>query len=739
VEALLATVALAAVALAAAGTLAHFLRFPPALGYLVAGLGLAPTLWSGGWIPLHEVEAIAEVGVLFLLFLIGLELDLKKLRETLRASAVALPFDLLAPMVLVGLVGRWFGWTWPQSIALGITAALSSTLLGESLAVGIKPAARHRVLGTLVAQDVAAGLLLALLAIVGAGSSGFGAAFTDTLQLIFLLLLLASGALLIVPKLLDEIARTHNHELVVLWSSAVIVLAGYVGYLAGSAELGAFLVGVAAAEAGSRYVARNAIQGFRDVAIAIFFFSSGLQTDILALPWLTVAAIAGAFMLAKIFVHAPAAFLAGQDRVSSFHVAFALATMGEFSLVLATVAEEHGIAHPDLRASLVGAMLILLPVAALLKNRSESFGNALLKLPEPIRLRMRSLQRTKPRRKGATWPAALTRRLVSNAVLLAAWLAIAAYGSSWLRPQVTWSNLIFAIAQWSITFIVAAPMAWSAYRAYRELVMRVFGLRPGEQMGAGQVRIRIADAVAASLVLAVALVVVLRNPSTWPILLGAGILTALALRLAWTRLQSFHKTLEESISRILGQPTPDAHLLSQLLSAYPWGMRSAAIPVTRDSRCAFKTIKESRITDLSECFIATVQRRGKEHVNPEGDFKFLPGDTVVLFGDDHQIARAEALLVSHGEALRMTAQSHAATLQEWTVPKENSWIGRAYGDLHLEGAPIVGVWPAHFAHVRRFDPARVVGDGDRIILLGTKLQLDRAIERLEAPSGDPQP
>ncbi|MGB1696876.1 MAG: cation:proton antiporter [Thermoplasmatota archaeon] len=730
-EALFATVALAALALATAGSLANALRFPPALGYLVAGLALAPELWSGGWIPLHEVESMAEVGVLFLLFLIGLELDLKKLRETLRASAFTLPFDLMVPMALVGLVGYWFGWSPTQAIALGITAALSSTLLGERLAVGIKPGARQRVLGTLVAEDVAAGLLLALLAIVGTGSADLSIALGDTFKLLFLLLLLAAGALLLVPRVLDEVARTHNHELVVLWTGAIIALAGYIGYLAGSAELGAFLAGVAAAEAGSRYVARNAIQGFRDVAIAVFFFASGLHTNILGLPWLTILAIAGAFLIAKVFVHAPASFFAGQDRVSSFHVAFALATMGEFSLVLATVAETHGIAHPDLRGSLVGATLILLPVASILKNRSETFGDALLKLPKPIRLRMRALRRMQRKKRERKWPAAATRRLIANLVLLLAWFLVATYGAALARPHVDWSDLTFAIAKWSATFIIAAPMAWGAYKAYRELVFAIFGLRPGEQIGAGMVRIRIADAVAATGVLAIAAVVVVRNPNTWPILLIAGLLTAGALRLAWRRLKNFHQTLEDSLSRVLGQPTPDPHLLSQLLEAYPWGMRSAAIPVTRDSRCAFKTIKESRILDLSECLIAMVQRRGKEHVNPTGDFKFLPGDNVVLFGDDHQIARAEALLVAHGEALRMTAQSHAASILNWTVPEDSEWVGQAYKTLHLEGQPIIGIWPAHFAHVRRFEPERTIRAGDRILLLGTQLQMDRAIAKLE--------
>lgn len=729
-EGLFATIALAAAALATAGTLAHFLRFPPALGYLIAGLVLAPDVIGQKLVPLHELEVMAEVGVLVLLFLIGLELDLKRLRETLQSSARILPFDLLAPILLVTLAASWMGWGFRESIALGIVLALSSTLLGERLTADKPREVRHRVIGVLVAEDVAAGLLLTLLAVIGTGSADLGGALFDTSKLLFLLVLFATGALLLVPRILDEISRTHVPELLVIWTAAIIALSGYLGYLAGSAELGAFLAGVAAAEAGSRFVARNAIKGIRDIAIAIFFFSSGLHTNFLTIPWIPALMIAATFFIAKTVVHAPGAYLSGLAPKPALQTAFGLALVGEFSLLLAAVAIENGIAHPDLKGIVVGCMILLLPLSVLLTYGAPRMERALHRLPDPIKIRLKTLRPRKREKKSTNWPARATRKLGANLILLIAWLLLATYLRNRIALPV--SPLQESILEWTATAIIAAPILWNAYKAYQELVLRLFGLRPGEQLGAGMVRIRVANAVAAALVLAAAAIWAVQNPIAWPIVIAAGVLTAASLQMAWSRLRSFHEALENTVGRILGHATPDPQFLNQVLEAYPWGMRSATITVLRESRCTNQTLAQTRLAELSGCVVASIQRRGAEIVQPPPQTKLLAGDQLVLIGDEGQIARAEALLVSHGEAIRLTAQSHATQFKEWTLPKEHPFISQAYGTLPEETkVPLIGIWPEHFAHVRRFDEERIMHAGDRILFLGTPLQIERALAALE--------
>src|SRR5205823_2826129 len=115
--------------------------------------------------------------------------------------------------------------------------------------------------------------------------------------------------------------------------------------------------------------------------------------------------------------------------------------------------------------------------------------------------------------------------------------------------------------------------------------------------------------------------------------------------------------VEESITRVLGHDPEAGALLDRLMEGYPWGVRSAAVAVPSDSPLANTTLGSGRIQELTGATVAVLQRNRREVVNPGPEEVVRPDDLLVLLGDAHQLARAEALVVAHGEALRMTAQS----------------------------------------------------------------------------------
>ncbi|MCA1818636.1 MAG: hypothetical protein LC620_01055, partial [Halobacteriales archaeon] len=124
-----------------------------------------------------------------------------------------------------------------------------------------------------------------------------------------------------------------------------------------------------------------------------------------------------------------------------------------------------------------------------------------------------------------------------------------------------------------------------------------------------------------------------------------------------------------------------------------------------------------------------IQRRGHEIVNPGPLEHVLVGDTLVLLGDVHQIARAEALVVAHGEALRLTAQSRLAGIAEVEVHDGSSLVATSLGSADIRsrtGTLVVGVWPRGAQHPAPFDGGHVLREGDRLILLGAPLQVERA-------------
>lgn len=726
-------------ALAAAGWLAHRFRLPAALGYLAVGLAI-PTQVGTAIVPAESIATGSNLAILVLLFFIGLELDLQRLRELLRTTAVATAFNIAVPALAVTAIAKVLGWTTFEAIALGLTASVSSTIFGERISAmgSFRPASRRRMLGILLGEDLAAAGLLAIIVVLGGGIATvdwFDPVFAVG-RVAFLLLILTAGALFVVPRLLDAVARTHQHELVVLTSVAAIIGLAAAGAWGGAPELGALVAGVAAAEAGSRFVIRSGLLTLREVALAVFFLASGVVVDLdLVQHSLPLGAlIAGVFLATKMLVNVPASLAAGQSFPEAVQTALGLGTIGEFSLILVAASEAQGVAHPAMRATIMAALVLLLavtPVLALLTPRLTRLGGD---MPESVRrpllMLMHGLRRNRigatPDRKRQSRQTLLV--LVANLVLLTAWTVLAAsVGPGWVArfPQYPIGAPIVGVG---LAVGVAGPLLWATYRSYRRLVHQLAGV-DGTGDRAARIRARVIDAAVAVSIALLLIPLSLLLPLTLPVLV-AGLLVAIALSaVVWRQLGSFHRALESTVTRVLGRDEEASAILDRVMEQYPWGVRFSAVALPQGSPVAGHSIDEARIEELTGATVAVLQRRGHEIVNPPGAETLYTGDTVVLMGDTHQLERAEALLVAHGDAIRLTAQSRLATVAEVTVHPGSPLVGQtlAQADMHgRTGTMPVGVWPSGGRHPAPFRPDIVLREGDRLILLGSALQVARA-------------
>lgn len=741
-EPVLVLVAALAAALALAGWLAHRLGMPPALGYLTVGIAISPSLAGRVGIPFEAITETAHVAVLILLFFIGLELDIKRLQQVIRSTAGTTLLNIAVPVVLVAGLASALGWSLVQGIALGITVSVSSTIFGERLSTvpGFSQESRRRVLGILLGEDVAAGALLAILVMLG-GSAGGGllAPLTAIGRLLFLLVLMTAGALLVVPRLLDAVARSRVPELLVLMGALIVVAFGALGAWAGSAELGAFVAGVAAAEAGARFSLRGSLSPVRDVGLAIFFLGSGMAVDATLLldEWLLAVLVAGVFLFSKLAVNLPASLAAGQAPADALRTALGLGTIGEFSLILLASAQANGVAHPAMAAVVLGAMVLLLALAPLLLQAASLLLGLGRHLPKRLRQTINLLVMQERKKGPARKSSAEARRaavfpLAANLILLLAWASLAAALAPRLVDRFAPDyGILVPIFVFAVAIAVAAPLVQRAYRAYRDLVWLLVGLRPGESSldGAGRVRARLVDAWVAATTVLLLVPVALVVPSTVPVLMGGVLVAVGIIAVAWRRLTRFQRALESTVTRVLGHDPKSALLLDQVLQRYPWGVRFAAGTVAVDSPVAGRTISESRIPDLTGALVAVLERAGKETVNPPGDTRLLPGDGVVLMGTPEELTKAEALLVAHGEALRTSAQSKLAQVVEIPVQAGSAFVGRTLAHIDMRGqtgALVVGLWKHGAAHPEPFRPDLFVHAEDHLILLGSPLQVERA-------------
>jgi monovalent cation:H+ antiporter-2, CPA2 family len=722
--------------LALAGWVAHRLGLPPALAYLAIGLFTKPEALGLDRVPAWTGTA-THVAILFLLFFIGLELDLKRLREILGKTAPTTFFNIAVPALGVAALARLMGWSYPHAIVLGIAVSISSTIFGERISsLPAFRAARPRILGVLLGEDVgAAGLLAIIVVMGGSAEGGWFAPLLATGKLLFLLLLLTAAAVLAVPRALDAVARTHVHELVVIAACGLVLLFGAAGGFAGSAELGAFVAGVATAEAGSRFVVRNALASIREVALAVFLFVSGLLVDTTTIgsALLPAAAVAAVFLVTKMLVNVPASLAAGLDAAGAIRTALGLGMLGEFSLILVAAAEVQGVAHPLLRTTVVGAMVLLLLTTPLLVRGIPAMVRVAWRLPPRVRKPMawlvHGLRRGSPRPANPQQRRLALGTLAVNLILLSTWLVVAVYAGPWLSAELppTLHPFLGGTLLVGLAVAVAVPLLVATFRAYRSLVWMLVAGPEGERTA--RLRVRLVDATVALAMALLLFPLALLVPRFLPVILGGLFLAIIIVTLAWRRLADFHRTLEATLGKVIGQDPGAEAILDRVLEQYPWGVRFAAVAVPEDSPVARHTIRQSRLSELTGATVAVLQRNRRETVNPRSDEAILAGDTLVLMGDPHQLARAEALVVAGGEALRLTAQSRLAQVAEVTVRAGSPIVGQTLAEADLRGRTgtlVIGRWAAGQSHpVPYTDDARIA-PGDRLILLGAPLQVDRA-------------
>jgi CPA2 family monovalent cation:H+ antiporter-2 len=338
------------------GFITHTLRLSPIVGYLLAGIAVGP--FTPGFEADHGVaEQLAEVGVILLMFGVGLHFHV---RELMAVKGIAVPGALVQSLVatlLGALVGRLVGWDWPTAVIFGgATSVASTVVLIRVLSDNhdLHTRAGHIAVGWLVVEDLLTVVALVLLpTLLNAQSGPVGAA--TALGLAALKIGLLVGLLVIVggrviPWTLERVAATRSRELFTL---AVLVIALGIAVLSAklfgvSMALGAFLAGMIVGRSDFSLRAASEALPMRDAFAVLFFVSVGMLFDprtLLEAPGLIAATLA-IVLVAKPLAALAIAVVRGYPLRIALPVAMSLAQIGEFSFMLAAVARELG-AMPD--------------------------------------------------------------------------------------------------------------------------------------------------------------------------------------------------------------------------------------------------------------------------------------------------------------------------------------------------------------------------------------------------------
>ena len=559
--------------------LCHRLRQPVVLGYLVAGMLLGPHTPPLAFVLEEQsLHAIAELGVVLLLFSVGLEFNLRRLRQVGAGPVVAAGTEVMLMLWLGYELGRAFGWRTMDALFLGAIMSLSSTMLVlRSLddAGRRKEAFGQLVLGILVVEDIFTVVLIALLSgIALTGDVAPGQALTLIGKLaLFVVVGLVLG-LLAIPRFIDWVAGLGRNETLLVTTLGVCFGASLLAVNAGlSVALGAFISGAIVGESHALPRVEKLIAPLRDMFGALFFVAIGMLIDSRALLqyWLPVLLVSVAVIVGKTLTCTFGGALAGHDGRNALRAGLSLAQIGEFSFVIASLGLSLKVTSDFLYPIAVAVSAVTAFVTPYLVRSSDRIAEAAeRRMPRPMRVLLAAyanwIAGLKPVEENAAI-AAMLRRLVFHIVINMALVMAVFLGASYLKPRLL-ELLPESIASdgarrsvlWAAALFLSLPMLIAAYRKADALgmVLAELGIREGAA-GARTYALRrvLGKLIPLGALVILALLVTVLGAAILPpgeVLLVLLALAALVSAFLWRSFVQVHARLQAALKETIEKP-----------------------------------------------------------------------------------------------------------------------------------------------------------------------------------------
>ncbi|MCD5975909.1 cation:proton antiporter [Pseudomonas quasicaspiana] len=555
----------------------HRLKQPVVLGYIVAGFIIGPHTPPFGLIHDEDtIKTLAELGVIFLMFCLGLEFSLRKLFKV-GATAFIAAFLEITLMIWIGYeIGQYFGWSTMDSLFLGAILAISSTTIIvkalNDLKMKNQPFAQL-IFGVLIVEDILGiGIIALLSGIAVSGSVSSGEVFSTVGKLsLFMIVALVIG-ILVVPRLLAYVAKFESNEMLL-----ITVLGLCFGFcllvvkLEYSMVLGAFLIGAIMAESRQLLKIERLIEPIRDMFSAIFFVAIGLMIDpaiLVQYAW-PIAVITVAVVLGKMLSCGLGAFLAGNDGKTSLRVGMGLSQIGEFSFIIAALGMTLQVTSDFLYPVAVAVSVITTLLTPYLIRGADPLSNQLASIM-PRRVArvfgmysewLRSIQ---PQGEGALLASMIRRILLQVGVNLALVVAIFFCGGYFAeRIGVYISDWVGDVGQqkaWicGAALLLSLPFLIAAYRKLKALSMLLaeMGVKP-EMAGRHTARVRkvIAEVIPLLSLLVIFVMLAALSASILPtneLLILIAVIAAIVAAVAWRWFIRVHTRMQIALLETLG-------------------------------------------------------------------------------------------------------------------------------------------------------------------------------------------
>ena len=478
-EPLIADLALILICAGAMTLLFKRLKQPVVLGYIVAGFLTSPNMpYMPSVTDLDGIHLWSEIGVIFLLFALGLEFSFRKILR-MGAAPIIAACSIILGMMLVGMfTGQLFGWSKMDCIYLGGMLAMSSTTIifkaFDDMGLRQKRFA-SLVLSVLIIEDILAIVLMVMLSTLAVSKEFEGSQMLmSILKLAFFLVLWFVVGIYLIPLFLRKVRSLMSNETMLITALALcfgmVVIASAVGF---SAAFGAFIMGSILAETVEAEQIEHLVAPVKDLFGAIFFVSVGMMVDVslIAEYIVPILCIIVAIMMGQTILSTGGFLLSGQPLKTSMQCSFSLTQIGEFAFILATLGTSLHVTSDFLYPIVVAvSVFTTFTTPYMIRLAEPAYGVVERILPKRWRAKLESNasdeEEPETEEQHSHWKAYLKHTsltIMIHSVLCMAIIALMIYfGKPYIANMLPapWANIVTAL----LTIILCAPFLWTLMR-----------------------------------------------------------------------------------------------------------------------------------------------------------------------------------------------------------------------------------------------------------------------------------
>ncbi|WP_455252733.1 cation:proton antiporter domain-containing protein [Prevotella melaninogenica] len=726
------------------------LKQPLVLGYIVAGFLVSPHMsYTMSVVDKDDIQTWADIGVIFLLFSLGLDFSIKKILK-MGASPIIAACTIIFSMMLLGvIVGHSFGWKEMDCIFLGGMVAMSSTtIIYKAFSdMGLtQQGFASTVMSVLILEDILAIVMMVMLSTVASGNSPDGVQLLGSIMKIgFFLVLWFVVGLFAIPLFLRSVRKILNSETLLIVSLGFCCLMAVISTQVGfSAAFGAFVMGSILAETVEADKIIRLVDPVKNLFGAIFFVSVGMlvKPDVIVQYAIPILLLVITILVGQALFGTLGYLLGGQTLKNAMRCGFSMAQVGEFAFIIATLGKSLGVISEFLYPVVVAVSVITTFLTPYMIRAAEPCYNILIKhLPKRWVRRLTHIQTNSAGESASTnnlWKilmkkmifntliygilsAAVIAIMFSAALPICRNLSIKWTGSHWIGNAVCGFLTILFIAP----FLRSIVMKQNHSEAFK-------ALWTDRRIN----RLPLTATILARVLIALSFIFYICNYLTrfknaLMIAVAVGLLILMLLS-RWLKKRSI--TLERLFIQNLQSRDIEAqkqgkkkplfanHLIDR-------DIHIANLELPDDSLWAGKTLYSLKLRNRFGVHISSILR-GSKHINiPNGGTILFPGDKLQAIGDDEQLTKLSKAMKAELQPTITDIEKHEMKLRSFTISKTSPFIGKTLKDSGIRdeyNCMVVGVDEGQ-KNLTLITPSRCLQAGDVLWVVGEEKDLERIL------------